>query len=203
MSQFLVFLANSFKELQDNNVLLLYVSADGIKEPVSEENLGNKLSAHGGVALNSRRSPEKQQTGINADCLYPEDLLVYTRKHLFLIVDSDNSAAFEVCSFLSVLVRSRADLLQNIPSVFGKQTVCLMSPRKRPVLDSESEEGSRSGNLFTLFLCDPLPAFCYVMNKCELSKDTYKRACEKTEEFLAEILQLLQTQPGIGILTLL
>lgn len=95
MSQFLVFLANSFKELQDNNVLLLYVSADGVREPAIEGKELN-LCKRGGVALNSRRSPEKQDTGISADCLYPEDLTIYTRKHLFLIIESDNSGAFDV-----------------------------------------------------------------------------------------------------------
>mmetsp|Transcript_127969 Transcript_127969/g.190641 ORF Transcript_127969/g.190641 Transcript_127969/m.190641 type:complete len:565 (+) Transcript_127969:22-1716(+) len=183
MSQFLVFLANSFKELQDNNVLLLYVSADGIKgvnpQPETEGESTKTLCSRGGLALNSRRSPEKQQTGANADCLYPEDLLVYTRKHLFLIIDSDNSAAFE-----------------EIPSLFGKQVVCLMSPRKQPSLD-KTEKEEKIGNLFTLFLCDPLSAFCYVMNKTNISKEILVKANEKKENFLSAILVLIQTQPGI------
>lgn len=97
MSQFLVFLANSFKELQDNNVLLLYVSADGIRDP-SIEKKEDDLAVYkkGGVALNSRRLVDKQESGFTADCLYPEDLSIYTRKHLFLIIESNNSAAFAV-----------------------------------------------------------------------------------------------------------
>merc|ERR1712137_219378 len=182
MSQLLVFLANSFKELQDNNVLLLYISADGIK-PSSESNTENDLCTGGGVALNSRRSPEIQQTGYTPDCFYPEDLLVYTRKHLFLIIDSDNSEAFE-----------------KIPSVFGKYVVCLMSPKAQPMESPEGEgqtESTKIGNLFTLFLCDPISAFCYVMGKTNISAETYAKVQEKSVEFQNSILQILQNQPSI------
>ena len=111
MSQVLVFLANSFKELSDNNVMLLYISADGVSEPTvgnpEEPNIAESqnLCTKGGIALNSRRPLEKQEhSGVTPGCLYPEDLLTYTRKHLFMIIDSENSSAFDVCIIIIFII---------------------------------------------------------------------------------------------------
>ena len=197
MSQFLIFLGNAFKELQDNNVLFLYISADGIFNPLVEGFLPDgdeedpqplqvsaapkvsdtDLCKRGGVALNSRRSPEKQQSGMTADCLYPEDLLVYTRKHLFLIVDSDNSEAFD-----------------NLPTVFGKQVICLLSPKEQPL----EFETSKSGNLFTLFLSDPITAFCFVMGHRTISPEQHVQLKLCRDNFNVELAKLLPTWEDLG-----
>jgi hypothetical protein len=51
----------------------------------------------GGVALNLRPQEGSGTPGLaRTQVLYPEDLLPYTRKPFFLIVDSDNSIAFKV-----------------------------------------------------------------------------------------------------------
>ena len=47
--------------------------------------------------------------------LYPEDLIPFTRKPLFVIVESHNSEIF-----------------QSIPNVFNQPLICLMSPTKLP-----------------------------------------------------------------------
>lgn len=47
--------------------------------------------------------------------LYPGDLYPFTRKPLFLIVDSDNSFVF-----------------QNLPPYFGQPLIILMSPQDLP-----------------------------------------------------------------------
>jgi len=201
MSQLLVFLANSFKELQDNNALFLYISADGIFNPqvqglpveedaeiaedgdvvpssspeAEEDQLG--LCQRGGVALNSRRSPEKQQSGVTADCLYQEDLFVYTRKHLFLVIDSDNSEAFE-----------------NIPTIYGRQVMALLSPKEHPA----DIDPSKTGNLFTLFLSDPLTAFCFIMEKKSLSQEVSQKLTAAKDDFFEEIRKLIQTYPDLN-----
>lgn len=48
-------------------------------------------------------------------CFYPGDLQPFTRKPLFVIVDSDNSVVF-----------------QNVPNYFGQTVVILMSPQYVP-----------------------------------------------------------------------
>lgn len=48
-------------------------------------------------------------------CLYPGDLYPFTRRPLFVIVDSDNSFVF-----------------QHIPRYFGQPLVTLMSPQDTP-----------------------------------------------------------------------
>ena len=54
-------------------------------------------------------------TVISDFSLHPGDLYPYTRKPLFLIVDSDNSSAF-----------------QHFPNLFGQPVVCLLSPEQVP-----------------------------------------------------------------------
>lgn len=48
-------------------------------------------------------------------CLYPGDLYPYTRRPLFIIIDSDNSFVFA-----------------HIPKYFGQPLVVLMSPQDVP-----------------------------------------------------------------------
>lgn len=78
--------------------------------------------------------------------------------------------------------------------------MCLLSPKRIPKLDedsSENEPSSKIGNLFTLFLSDPLGAFCYVFNKRNISAELYENANKKKNEVLTAILQLIQSQSGM------
>jgi hypothetical protein len=56
-----------------------------------------------------------------SQCLYPADLLPFTRKKLFLIVESDNSAAFRVPLSLFSLSLSFSLFLLFFPSIFSIQ----------------------------------------------------------------------------------
>jgi len=56
------------------------------------------IGYHGGILTNSRKvtdhsDPEQQSI---SHCLHPGDLVPFTRKPMFLIVDSNNSVAFAV-----------------------------------------------------------------------------------------------------------
>ncbi|KAL2634676.1 hypothetical protein R1flu_006155 [Riccia fluitans] len=97
----------------------------------------------GGLWLGGKRS-----AGVNF--LYPGDLLPFTRRPLVLVIDSDNSPAFEVIS----------------GQERGEPTAMLLSPTLQPVEDRGSAVASSSssgGNLFTFFLTAPLLAFCRVV----------------------------------------
>lgn len=78
--------------------MFLYLSADAAPtfQPRS-----NEQYCHQGVALNPRKAATVAGSGAGANlpathCFYPMDLAPYTRKPLFLVVDSDNSDAFKV-----------------------------------------------------------------------------------------------------------
>jgi len=66
-----------------------------------------------------------------------------------------------------------------------------MSPKSQPL-----GESTQIGNLFTLFLCDPLAAFCFIMNLVNISDETYSELLIKQEELYNTLLQLIQS-PGV------
>lgn len=68
----------------------------------------------GGVLTSTKRDGEHKKQK-EAHCLYPGDLYPFTRRPLFVIVDSDNSFVF-----------------QHIPRYFGQPMVTLMSPQDTP-----------------------------------------------------------------------
>lgn len=74
---------------------------------------------YGGVVTNSKRDPDHSNKRVmqlkDMHCFYPGDLYAFTRKPLFLVVDSDNSPVFA-----------------NMPHYFGQPLVVLMSPQDIP-----------------------------------------------------------------------
>lgn len=142
-------------------MLLVYISADGlrpddppsadVKAPESEQpiatakrpsiqqsRINGGLRAGGGVALSESapsgngRSEGAAATSVS-HCLFPEDLLPFTRKKLFLIIESDNSAAFKVGTsrtpaLCSEWTHRAVLLLQTMESGFGQPFLCLLSP---------------------------------------------------------------------------
>ncbi|XP_043476429.1 protein SCAI isoform X2 [Leptopilina heterotoma] len=170
-SQVQVFLASGFKELPANGALLLYLSADGcfstVKRPEESYDLG-------GVSTSSKRELEhgKRPTGgKEPHCLYPGDLYPFTRKPLFVVVDSDNSFVF-----------------QQIPRYFGQPLMVLMSPQDTP---SNLRDLRHGGSLFTLFLHAPLAAFCLICNVGSLAIHHWERCQSFIERFLIEASRLV------------
>ncbi|KAG8037980.1 hypothetical protein G9C98_006305 [Cotesia typhae] len=171
-SQVQVFLASGFKELPANGALLLYLSADGCFSTVKHpEEMGYDL---GGVSTSSKRDPEhgkRPSGGKEPHCLYPGDLYPFTRKPLFVVVDSDNSYVF-----------------QQIPRYFGQPLMVLMSPQETPSTLRDLRHG---GSLFTLFLHSPLAAFCLICNVGSLAVHHWERCQSYVERFLAEASRLV------------
>lgn len=122
-----------------------------------------------GLWLGSKRSP-----GYNF--IYPSDILPFTRRPLFIIIDSDSSSIFE-----SISGEER-----------GEQAILLLSPSMQPVEDkgatstSSSSSSNSSGNLFTFFLTAPLLSFCRVIETS--SKNMSKANYEQTEKLLATLV---------------
>ncbi|XP_029300646.1 protein SCAI isoform X2 [Cottoperca gobio] len=119
-SQLFTFLSASFKELPANSVLLVYLSATGVF-PTGHSDYEGPYD-FGGVLTNTNRDvvngetvQKRNQAQKEMHCLHPGDLFPFTRKPLFVIVDSSNSKAYK-----------------HFTNLFGQPLVCLLSPTVYP-----------------------------------------------------------------------
>ncbi|KAJ3051659.1 hypothetical protein HK097_007336 [Rhizophlyctis rosea] len=192
-AQLLLFVATSFKvgivvnprskqsitsrfkqDMSDTSAMLLYLSADGSKRASKEQ---GDSGYTGGVATAvnyARKPPENKdadQTSL-MHCLHPQDLVPFTRKPLFLIVDSTNSVAFK-----------------EFPKVFNQPLVCLLSPTEYP---STVKDTTQIGSLFTLFLHAPVKAFAFVSDTTEMSAEVWNKCVvqiQAIERTIADIFE--------------
>ncbi|XP_055382653.1 protein SCAI isoform X3 [Condylostylus longicornis] len=186
ISQLLVFLASGFKELPPGGALLLYMSADGCFSTTKHpEDCGLATSLKrdgldGGIAIRGKSYKEPH-------CLYPGDLYPFTRRPLFIIVDSDNSFVF-----------------QHIPRYFGQPLVILMSPQDVP--PAFQADVQHHGSLFTLFLHSPLTALCYICNVGDVPIHHWERCQSYVDRFVTEASRLVtrcridEIEQGIGFI---
>ncbi|RKO96569.1 hypothetical protein CAUPRSCDRAFT_7976, partial [Caulochytrium protostelioides] len=169
ISQLLMYIATAFKDLADHSVLLLYVSADGIKPKDATPAPSATGTHHLGGVVTATPFPRRLASSVSTadaaaaadttdapdapvavNCLYPDDLVPFLRKPLFLIMDSTNSSAYAA--------------LQH--SAFAQRhCCCLLSPTELPA-GLAGAAGAEIGNLFTLFLHSPLRALTVL---CEFS----------------------------------
>lgn len=110
-------------------------------------------------------------------CLHPADLIPFTRKPLFLIVDSDHSIEF-----------------RSMPNVFDQPVMCLMSPIEYP---SSVQDKSEIGSLFTLFLHTPLLGFCSVSDIGNLDQQKWDECVRKICAMEKAIGDLLITDSSV------
>ncbi|RXG58577.1 Protein SCAI [Armadillidium vulgare] len=173
-SQLMVFLASGFKELPSSGAMLLYLSADGAFTTAKHPQ--DPGFDFGGVVTNSKRDGEhgsnKRVVQLkDMHCFYPGDLYSFTRKPLFIVVDSDNSSVFA-----------------NMPHYFGQPLVVLMSPQETP---PQFHDQHHRGNLFTLFLHCPLMGMCLVSSICDVPMTLWEKCQTFVEQFIAEASKLL------------
>lgn len=145
----------------------------------------NALAATGlnPTASNTNAATTTLSTDISATtpsvhCLHPADLIPFTRKPLFLIVDSNNSVEFK-----------------NMPNVFDQPVMCLMSPINYP---SSVQDKSEIGSLFTLFLHTPLLGFCSVSDIGNLDQQKWDSCVQKISIMEKAIGDLLITDATVG-----
>ncbi|KAF9436436.1 hypothetical protein BGZ76_003998 [Entomortierella beljakovae] len=175
LSQLMVYLATAFKEVSIDSVLLIYLSADGSKK-LAADNSG-VTGYHGGILTNARKptdntDPEQQSI---SHCLHPGDLLPFTRKPMFLIVDSNNSVAFA-----------------DIPRVFNHPLMSLLSPTEYP---PSIPDTSQVGGLFTLFLHAPLLAFSFICGIDQISPDSWEQCSGLITQAEGKIAELMVAAP--------
>ncbi|XP_068212778.1 protein SCAI-like isoform X1 [Palaemon carinicauda] len=181
-SQLMVFLASGFKELPANGAMLLYISADGAF--TSSKHPQDPAYDFGGVVTNSKRDSDHTNKRImqlkDMHCFYPGDLYAFTRKPLFIVVDSDNSPVFA-----------------NMPHYFGQPLVVLMSAQDTP---SSFQDQHHRGNLFTLFLHSPLMGMCLVSQICDVPMNLWEKCQGLVDRFIAEASRLVTRGRNVGML---
>ncbi|KAL2521684.1 hypothetical protein Fot_25607 [Forsythia ovata] len=82
-----------------------------------------------------------------SNCLYPGDIIPFTRRPTFMIIDSDNSHAFKVLH----------------GAERGEPIALFLSPQRPSFKDPSGTDMAQNGSQFTFFLTVPLRAFCQLV----------------------------------------
>ncbi|XP_028664973.1 protein SCAI [Erpetoichthys calabaricus] len=175
-SQLYTFLSASFKELPANSVLLIYLSATGIfptgrSDYEGPYDFGGVLTNSNRDVLNGETVHKRNQSHKEMHCLHPGDLYPFTRKPLFVIVDSSNSVAYK-----------------NFTNLFGQPLVCLLSPTAYP---KSMQDQSQRGSLFTLFLYNPLMAFLHTCGLSSMRRGLWDKCQDYLRKVYRDVGQLI------------
>jgi hypothetical protein len=165
-----------------------------ISPVLRKESQGNANAGGGGSGDSKQQaviaSTSKCQRK-DKQCLYPGDLLPFTRKPLVLVIDSENSHIF-------------SELLPNTSNnLFTAPTLILMSPTEVPALLHETQPPG-SGSLFTHFLHSPFSAFANVCQITKVTKSKWNSGQEIIGRFMTEAARLYvesSATPGTGSAT--
>ncbi|KAK3132775.1 hypothetical protein QOZ80_6AG0527570 [Eleusine coracana subsp. coracana] len=177
VTHFLTVLATKCEELPPNSMMLLYLSAAGEVRPAFGSETSEKVvSSYNKLDISTTgrtSSREDDEPGLwlgcreteGSNCIYPHDLIPFTRRPLFLVIDSSVSYAFK-----SIHGAER-----------GETAVMLLSPSSRSSAAGFGGDSTRqSGSQFTMFLTAPLQAFCFLIgnNGMDIDRDAYNKAEE-------------------------
>ncbi|XP_066517917.1 protein SCAI [Hoplias malabaricus] len=181
-SQLYTFLSASFKELPANSVLLVYLSATGVfptgrSEYEGPYDFGGVLTNTNRDLVNGETVQKRNQAQKEMHCLHPGDLYPFTRKPLFVVVDSSNSRAYK-----------------NFSNLFGQPLVCLLSPTVYP---KSMQDQSQRGSLFTLFLYNPLMGFLSICGLTSMHQGLWEKAQEFLQKVSQDIGQMLTSSRAI------
>ncbi|KAL9670252.1 hypothetical protein QQ045_007803 [Rhodiola kirilowii] len=188
VTHLLATVATICEELPPDNVMLIYLSASG-KD--NQSNLYQTDSSGGSKVSSKKASSESSHEECSSmpearfaeksnslyqdgSCLwlgpkgngsynklYPGDLIPFTRKPLFIIIDSDNSHAFKVLH----------------GAERGETAALLLSPL-RSFFKNSSSSDTMNGSQFTFFLTAPVLAFYQLvgLSLSDLDMDVYTEA---------------------------
>eukprot|EP00002_Diphylleia_rotans_P016531 TRINITY_DN321_c0_g1_i1.p1 TRINITY_DN321_c0_g1~~TRINITY_DN321_c0_g1_i1.p1 ORF type:complete len:625 (+),score=139.04 TRINITY_DN321_c0_g1_i1:49-1923(+) len=173
-TQFLMYLSSIMKDLPDGGVLLVHLSADSMKKSSRPESSGFQR----GLILNGGSNSFNQQTSEHASTsgIYPEDILPFTRKPLFLIVDSELSSVFK------------------IQSPFGQPFLSILSPAAQPPGLADPQI---IGNIFTLFLSCPILALCMIAGESSLTYQQYEACATVFQSIPEEVVPLIYSMDAV------
>ncbi|KAF6170306.1 hypothetical protein GIB67_042996 [Kingdonia uniflora] len=183
-------MATMCEELPQDRILLIYISASGNDSKYATHmdtsgvsrapaNLKQRESPrHGAPTMDNGDSDDFSRSSLwlglkgsgGSNNLHPTDIIPFTRKPLFLIIDSDNSHAFKVMYGLER----------------GETAAMLLSPQRWSAFRSPSAvDLASNGSQFTFFLTAPLQAFCQLVG---FSTSDTDKAISKAEAVLSEVI---------------
>ncbi|KAJ4721439.1 protein SCAI-like [Melia azedarach] len=191
VTHFIAVLATMCEELPLDGVLLIYLSASGSGTSTNAaEYINRNFQSHTSSSdttstaplsstCNSQNPTLRQNKGECMDylggclqfgtrangglnCIYPSDIIPFTRRPLFMVIDSDGSEAFKAINGAEK----------------GERAAILLSPSSSIPIAGTDFSRSPSGRPFTIFLTAPLQAFCLFLgiSGSEIEMDTYTKA---------------------------
>lgn len=165
-------MATICEELPPESVMLVYLSASGMagsagsyqtqietfggSKRINKVKVVSQISHEQNNHVNGKKGSSDHSDGYlwlgpkgnnGSSYLYPGDIIPFTRRPLFLIIDSDNSHAFKVLH----------------GSERGEKAAILLSPLKQVFKNPSSADITNNGSQFTFFLSSPLQAFCQML----------------------------------------
>ncbi|TVU10239.1 hypothetical protein EJB05_43754, partial [Eragrostis curvula] len=203
-THFLTVLATKCEELPPNSMMLIYLSAAGEVGssgfgPEASEKIANNFSKFDISNTNRTGSRVDDEPGIwlgcreteGSNCIYPCDLIPFTRRSLFLVIDSSLSYAFKAVKAELLIDWSlvhaslgSGNLTVRSKSIHGAErgetAAMLLSPVSRSSAGFGGDSTRQSGSQFTMFLTAPLQAFCFLIgnNGMDIDRDAYNKAEE-------------------------
>lgn len=191
VTHYMAVLGTVCEELPSDGILLIYLSSSGSREHAMPSHVGSSIAYTDNItrsfqfySINSDSSSthpiatgydSPDHFGHTTDCLhigprvhggmsciYPSDLLPFTRKPLFLVIDSESSKAFKVMSGAEK----------------GEPIAMLLSPPTSLSLPAVESSRQPSGSMFTTFLTAPLQSFILLLGFAGsgIEKDLFSEA---------------------------
>ncbi|KAB2058164.1 hypothetical protein ES319_A11G215600v1 [Gossypium barbadense] len=175
LTHLIAVMATICEELPPESIMLVYLSASGTPGQINTSHVetsgGSRrtrksmLTSHSSLEQNCSAT-ESHINGVKGPSdyyndylwlgpkgnggssnLYPGDIIPFTRRPLFLIIDSDSSHAFKVLH----------------GAERGEKAALLLSPLRPTFKGPSSADITQNGSQFTLFLTAPLLAFCQMV----------------------------------------
>ncbi|GAA0170733.1 hypothetical protein LIER_24931 [Lithospermum erythrorhizon] len=213
VTHFMAVLATICEELPSDGILLIYISASGSSvhdsasagTSGSSGNIARGSQPHPTSALSSdydfmeHTNAQRKVDSIEfqhgclrigahgnggLNCIFPCDLAPFTRRPLFLVIDSDHSKAYKGIH----------------GSEKGELIAMLLSPQTSLSLPSVESSRHQSGSPFTSFLTAPLQAFILLIgfSGSDIDMDVYNKAENFLSSSLNEWGSLLATSNDIN-----
>lgn len=210
--QLIAVIAKVCEELPPDNVVLIYLSASGNSGHCSTSQMGNSgISGKYSMTSASSYNNHEQMNGSCANhvsakgdpnyfenylflgpsrnggsnILFPGDVIPFTRRPLFLIIDSDNSNAFKVLH----------------GAERGEPAALFLSPLRPSFRNPSGVSMAQNGSQFTLFLAAPLQSFCQLVNYSLAtdSMDVYNSAESILISAFSEWEEILCTSTSLNL----
>ncbi|XP_073149681.1 uncharacterized protein [Henckelia pumila] len=210
--QLIAVIAKVCEELPPDSVVLIYMSASGNSGHCSTSQTGNAgISGKYSTKSASSDNNHGQMNGLyenhvstkgdpnyfenylllgpsrngGSNILFPGDIIPFTRRPLFLIIDSDNSNAFKVLH----------------GAERGEPAAFFLSPLRPSFRNPSGISITQNGSQFTLFLTAPLQSFCQLVNYnlASDSMDTYNSAESILMSAFSEWEEILCTSTSLDL----